>query len=162
MLKIISGGQTGIDRMALELAKKLYVKTGGYAPKDYMTEYGPDSSLKEFGLIETETSNYSYRTKCNIKLASGTILFGNTESNGSKLLIRYCKSHFYPFIINPTVEEIVNYIKDLSQLTLDGSVILNIAGNRHSKISYEDLDKYEETLKWGLIKSGKKISTADE
>jgi hypothetical protein len=151
MLKIISGGQTGIDRMALEVAKELGIETGGYAPKGYLTEIGSDLTLKGFGLEETETSDYNYRTKCNIRSASGSILFGNIESNGSKLLIRYSTVHFYPFIINPTSERIVNYINDLKQLTKDGSVILNIAGNRGSKISEKDLNKYCEILKQALI-----------
>jgi len=152
MLKIISGGQTGIDRMALEVAKELGIETGGYAPKGYLTENGSDLTLKEFGLEENETSDYNYRTKYNIRSASGSILFGNTESNGSKLLIRYCTVHFHPFIMNPTSEKIVNYVNDLKQLTKDGSVILNIAGNRGSKISKENLNKYREILKQSLIK----------
>ena len=41
--KIISGGQTGIDRMALELARELGLGTGGTAPKGYTTESGPDA-----------------------------------------------------------------------------------------------------------------------
>ena len=161
MLKIISGGQTGIDRMALEVAKELGIRTGGYIVNSYKTEDGYDLSLKEFGLIEMETTSYSERTKKNIESASGSILFGDINSLGSKLLIKYSTEFFYPFIINPTSEKIVDYINNLKQLTKDGSVILNIAGNRGSKISEENLNKYREILKWGLIKSGKKISTND-
>lgn len=150
MLKIISGGQTGVDRMALELAKELGFETGGFAPKDYLTENGSDLSLKDFGLIETEHKNYNYRTKQNIRLASGTILFGNIESPGSKLLIKYCKVHYCPFIINPTWQEIESYINNLKQLTKDNSVILNIAGNRGSKISEQNLNNYKKTLYLGL------------
>lgn len=151
MLKIISGGQTGIDRMALEIAKELGIRTGGYIVKDYKTEDGSDFSLKEFGLIEMENTDYPKRTKKNIESASGSILFGDKTSLGSKLLIKYSTEFFYPFIINPTSEEIVDYINDLKQLTKDGSVILNIAGNRGSKISKEDLNKYREILKQALI-----------
>lgn len=150
MLKIISGGQSGIDRMALELAKEMRFETGGYAPKNYMTEFGSCKELKDFGLIETESSSYMYRTKCNIKLANGSILFGNPESTGGKLLIRYSKAHFHSFIINPVSDEIENYIKDLKEISVDGNVILNIAGNRASKISEEDLNNYKKTLYLGL------------
>ena len=152
MLKIISGGQTGIDRMALEVAKELGIKTGGYIVKNYKTENGYDFSLKEFGLIEMETIDYSQRTKKNIESASGSILFGNVNSLGSKLLIKYSTEFFCPFIINPTFEKIVDYINNLKQLTSNGSVVLNIAGNRGSKISKEDLNKYREILKQALIK----------
>ncbi|MFA4842787.1 MAG: pyruvate kinase, partial [Candidatus Omnitrophota bacterium] len=47
--KIISGGQTGADRGALEGAKIAGLPTGGWAPKDYHTAKGPDPALKEFG-----------------------------------------------------------------------------------------------------------------
>lgn len=151
MLKIISGGQTGIDRMALEIAKELGIKTGGYIVKGYRTEDGCDFSLKEFGLTEMENTDYPKRTKKNIESASGSVLFGNQQSLGSRLLIKYSTEFFYPFIINPTSKKIVNYINDLKQLTKDGSVILNIAGNRASKISKEDLNKYREILKQALI-----------
>lgn len=152
MLKIISGGQTGIDRMALEVAKELGIRTGGYIVKGYRTEDGCDFNLKEFGLTEMENIDYPKRTKKNIESASGSILFGDKESLGSKLLIKYSTEFFYPFIVNPTSEKIVNYINDLKQLTKDDSVILNIAGNRGSKISKEDLNKYREILKQALIK----------
>jgi len=151
MLKIISGGQTGIDRMALEVAKELGIETGGYTVNGYRTEDEYDISLKEFGLIQMETTSYPERTKKNIEVASGSVLFGDQESLGSRLLIKYSTEFFYPFIINPTSEKIVNYINDLKQLTKDGSVILNIAGNRGSKISKEDLNKYRDILKQALI-----------
>lgn len=47
--KIISGGQTGIDRIALEVAGELYVPTGGTAGKGFFTESGPDLTLADYG-----------------------------------------------------------------------------------------------------------------
>jgi hypothetical protein len=41
-LKIISGGQTGIDRIALEVARELVFPAGGSAPRDFTTELGSD------------------------------------------------------------------------------------------------------------------------
>ena len=156
-LKIISGGQTGVDKMALELAKELGIKTGGFTVKGYLTEKGPDLSLKDFNLIEIDSVDFPKRTKLNVKLASGTILFGDLNSRGSKLVKNHCLLHFHPIICNPTSEEITSYIKDLKKISEDETVILNIAGNRASKISKEDLDKYREILKWGIIKSGEKL-----
>ena len=150
MIRIISGGQTGVDRMALELAKEMGITTGGYAPKGYLTENGPDLSLKEFGLEETETESYPYRTKKNLLLASGTILFGDINSRGSQLVIKYCTTRFHPFIINPTSGEIIDYINNLKELNKDDNVILNIAGNRGSKISKDELQYYKVILKVAL------------
>jgi hypothetical protein len=41
-MKIISGGQTGVDRLALDVAKSLNIATGGTAPNGYLTENGSD------------------------------------------------------------------------------------------------------------------------
>ena len=46
--KIISGGQTGADREALETARDLGIETGGFVPKGWLTEDGPDYSLHDF------------------------------------------------------------------------------------------------------------------
>lgn len=60
--KIISGGQTGADRGGLEAARTLGIPTGGTAPRGYLTETGPDESLREFGLTESKSSAYVVRT----------------------------------------------------------------------------------------------------
>ena len=43
IFKIISGGQTGADKGGLIAAKKANIKTGGIAPKGFMTEAGKRS-----------------------------------------------------------------------------------------------------------------------
>ena len=50
--KIISGGQTGIDRLGLEVGKELGLETGGTTTPGYYTENGRDESLKDFGVTE--------------------------------------------------------------------------------------------------------------
>lgn len=141
-MRIISGGQTGIDRMGLEVAKELGLFTGGYAPKGYKTETGNDSSLAGFGLKEHTSTEYNQRTEINVMLSGGTIIFGDENSAGSKATIKFLKKHQKPYLINPTVEDIKVFIK-----TKD---IVNIAGNRASKLSEEQLNLYRETLKQGL------------
>lgn len=57
---IISGGQTGVDRIALEVARELNIPTDGTVPCGYITESGKDSSLKLFNVIEhTSSHNHS-------------------------------------------------------------------------------------------------------
>jgi hypothetical protein len=59
--KIISGGQTGADQAALDVAIKLGIPYGGWIPKGRLTENGPlDSKYK---LKEMETTNYNKRTE---------------------------------------------------------------------------------------------------
>lgn len=129
-IKIISGGQTGIDRLALEVARQEGLPTGGNAPRYYMTDAGPDSSLKAFGLKETLSWEYPPRTKQNVFDSDGTILFGDMESRGCQLTIKICKSMKKPYLINPrTHGPVVEFVKK------NNIKVLNIAGNRMKNLS---------------------------
>lgn len=142
-MRIISGGQTGIDRMALEVATELNINTGGYAPKGYRTELGLDKSLAAYGLREHPSSNYNHRTEVNVMLSDGTIIFGNQESSGTKKTIEFLDKHHKPYLINPTADEINKFIQN--------KLVLNVAGNRGSKLTENQLEFYRQTLKEGLI-----------
>lgn len=124
---IISGGQTGADRAALEIATELGIRTGGKAPKGYMTENGPDLSLRDvYGLKEHRSSNYRLRTQVNVAASSATTLFGNKHTLGSRATVSSCHQLWRPLIINPTVEQLYHFILAYEV------VILNVAGNRLS------------------------------
>lgn len=59
--KVISGGQTGADRAGLEVAHKLGLETGGWAPSGYVTSLGRDRSLgTKFGLKELRLESKYY------------------------------------------------------------------------------------------------------
>lgn len=139
-MKVISGGQTGIDRMGLEVAKQLGMETGGMAPKDYWTEVGSDPSLKEFGLTEDLVRGYMPRTIHNINVSDGTVIFGDERSPGSRNTCSYCKLLKKPFIINPNVSQLWHFI------TLNRIQILNVAGNRASKLTQEQIEMYRTIL----------------
>jgi len=142
-MTIISGFQTGIDQMGLEVARELGLPTGGFAPKDFRTENGSQRKLAElYGIKEHSSGDYNARTELNIQLSGGTIIFGDINSPGSRATLRFLKKHGKPYLINPSVEEIKAFKKYQD--------IINIAGNRGSKISKEDLEKYRQTLKEGL------------
>lgn len=73
--KIISGGQTGIDRLGLEVGKELGLETGGTTTPGYYTENGRDESLKDFGVTEIspETINIYAGTGENADLSNFAI-----------------------------------------------------------------------------------------
>lgn len=131
--KIISGGQSGADRGGLEAAKKLGIPTGGYCPKGWLTENGPDYSLKEFGLKEMETAVYDKRTIKNVTESDGTIIFcnldskGRIKSHGSALTHRATLELKKPVLINPDMEKFSEWLK------INKIKILNIAGSRESE-----------------------------
>jgi hypothetical protein len=125
LLTIISGGQTGADRGALEGAKKAGLPTGGTAPKGYLTEKGPDPDLKKFGLKESFSADYAVRTERNVLDADGTAIFATRlESDGTRITIQLAKKYKKPLLVNPTAEELKKFAQ--------GKKILNIAGNRES------------------------------
>ena len=138
--KVISGGQTGIDLIGLTVAKKLNIQTGGVAPKGYRTEEGFNLSLKEYGLTESKSSDYDVRTKENIISSDGTVLFGNLNSPGTKLTLKILSQNNKPFITNPTAGELQKWL-------LENEIkVLNVAGNRASKLSQDQINTYTQIL----------------
>lgn len=142
--KVISGGQTGADRIGLEIAKELGIATGGIAPKGYKTESGNDPSLKDFGLTESNSDSYAMRTEKNVLLSNATVLFGDMSSPGSKQTIKYLKKYKKPYIENPTQEELAEF------LAVNNVSTLNVAGNRGSKFSEAQADIAKDVLKGAL------------
>src|SRR5262245_13445725 len=80
-LKIISGGQTGVDRAALEWALARGIPHGGWCPKGRRAEDG--IIPPRFQLEETDSDNPSVRTRGNIRDSNGTVIFsGSLELSG--------------------------------------------------------------------------------
>ena len=71
--KIISGGQTGADRAALDVAIKFNIPHGGWIPKGRKAEDGrlPD----RYQLQEMPTPSYPERTEQNVIDSDGTLIF---------------------------------------------------------------------------------------
>jgi len=63
--RIISGGQTGVDRAAFDFALENNIAVGGFIPKNRRAEDGA-ISLKYPNLCETETEDYERRTELNV------------------------------------------------------------------------------------------------
>ena len=125
--RIISGGQTGADTGALLAAVDLGIKTGGWAPKGYLTEKGANWDLKSYGLVQHSSPNYPPRTRMNCQDSDLTVIFGDVRSTGSKLTISICQEDGIPCLLNPDAVELRTMCEDL------GVEILNVAGNRASK-----------------------------
>ncbi|MDR3711517.1 MAG: putative molybdenum carrier protein [Puia sp.] len=140
-MKIITGGQTGIDRYALEIARDLGFETGGTAARNFMTEIGPDPSLALLGLIENDSLDYPVRTLKNVLDADGTLLLGNVSSSGSSLTRRLCRDHGKPILINPGIPQFLVFIRFYRIETL------HVAGNRESRLNLEDAVKYHNWLR---------------
>lgn len=130
--KIISGGQTGADKAGLDAARDAGIVTGGTAPKGYRIclydgTDGSDLSLKDFGLEEASTKNYNFRTIKNVITSDGTLWVGYQDSPGGKLTINTCIKYEKPYIINPSVKNLKEWVEE------NNIEVLNVAGNRLSE-----------------------------
>lgn len=85
---IVSGGQTGVDRAALDLAIELGIPHEGWCPKGRVAEDGPIDLC--YQLKELVSSNYADRTRQNILDSDATlILYSNELQGGSYLTARF-------------------------------------------------------------------------
>lgn len=153
--KIISGGQTGADRGGLEAARKLRIDTGGVVPFNYLTEDGPDPTLEQFsGLTVLKKMPialaYINRSKMNVDMACGTVVFMPTKSPGSDRTIAYCKTGMWRSDSNDVPEKPyrpVHVVTGFSEehrssfmhwLASNDIKVLNVAGNRQSRSGVSD------------------------
>jgi hypothetical protein len=92
ILKIISGGQTGADRAALDFAIKHRISHGGWCPKGRRSEDGTIPS--QYQLQETPSTNYLQRTEWNVRDSDGTVIFSISEhlTGGSSVRLAIRKS----------------------------------------------------------------------
>jgi len=84
--KIVSGGQTGADRAALDFAIKNNIHHGGWIPKSRLTEEGPLPT--HYQLWEMETRSYAKRTEQNVIDSDGTLILSHGELSGGSDLTR--------------------------------------------------------------------------
>ena len=87
--KIVSGGQTGVDRAGLEAAIALGLPYGGWVPKGRLAEDGV-VPLKYVGMQEHTSSNYAVRTKANVRDSDATLIIAPSLplSGGTMLTLR--------------------------------------------------------------------------
>ncbi len=78
--KIISGGQTGADRAALDVALKFGIPHGGWIPKGRKTEKGPLPEM--YRLKEMPTESYKARTEKNVQESDGTLIIARGKLTG--------------------------------------------------------------------------------
>lgn len=131
--KIISGGQTGVDRGALLAAIELGIEHGGYCPRGRLAEDGPIDA--RFQLAETESTAYHIRTEKNVLESSGTlIVFRGLLVGGTALTEKFALRHQRPCLnidLNqPQPPVRVEVIR--GWLRKHRIEVLNIAGPRES------------------------------
>lgn len=130
--KIISGGQTGADRAALDAALKVGFPIGGSCPAGRLAEDGPISEA--YSLTEI-SGGYRQRTKQNVLNADGTVIFyRDYMSGGTEATVLFCIKHQKPYklidISLMTPESAAKLVVSFCQEFSVG--VLNVAGPRAS------------------------------
>jgi hypothetical protein len=152
-VKIISGGQTGVDRAALDVALKHGIESGGWCPTGRVDEIGripdryPVEQLEDGGFIE--------RTLQNVKDSDGTvIIYPGKLSGGTEQTLHFCVEQRRPHELidasNVSTQKAAQLIADfVRENKID---ILNVAGPRASEwpegydYAYRTLDSFLDAL----------------
>ena len=141
--KVISGGQTGADRAALDAAITCGVPHGGWCPKGRRAEDGVLSV--SYNLLEQDTDDYPSRTRANVEAADGTLIFSHGPLTGGSLLTRRCAEEmgrpcFHVDLLDDSLstEDVAGFFSGF------GSMILNVAGPRASG----DPEVYNAVFRW--------------
>ncbi len=82
--RLISGGQTGVDRAALDVALALGIPCGGWCPQGRRAEDGPIDP--RYPLEETSWSGYPQRTEWNVRDSDGTLILPQGKPDGGTAL----------------------------------------------------------------------------
>ena len=140
--KIISGGQTGADRAALDVAVKFDIEHGGWIPRGRRTEEGVLPA--KYHLVEMASSDYRQRTRQNILDSHGTVILSRGSlTGGSKLTQTVAQGLGRPYchIDLLTAEEFEAAIVLKSFIRDNEIQILNVAGPRlsHQPMIYQDV-----------------------
>ncbi len=129
--KIISGGQTGVDRAALDAALDLGFPCGGWCPQGRLAEDGaiPD----KYPLVETASPSYPVRTQRNVLESDGTLIITRGEpSGGTALTVEITRKLARPCLVLDLREQLG--VKPVREWLREHRIhVLNVAGPRESQ-----------------------------
>jgi hypothetical protein len=132
--KITSGGQTGVDRAALDWAIEHGLPHGGWCPRGRRAEDGPLADCYE--LTETPSAVYAERTRWNVRDSDATVIFslGKRLSGGSLLTRQIAEELGRPYLHLWPSESVELLGRRLAAFITEHRVaILNVAGPRASE-----------------------------
>ncbi len=129
--KIVSGGQTGVDRGALDAAIGLGIPHGGWCPQGRLAEDG--TIPLRYRLSETDSPEYRVRTEQNVLDSDATLILYRQElSGGTELTWRLAQRHRKPCLLvdldsPPELDAVRRFLSE------SGAETLNVAGPRESQ-----------------------------
>jgi hypothetical protein len=132
--KVISGGQTGVDRAGLDAAINAGIPIGGYCPRGRRAEDGTIPEI--YPLIELESTESHYRTEKNVIESDGTLILNKgILSEGTELTHYFTVKYGKPsLIIQLDADQLIEPSHVIRWIQGQYINVLNIAGPRESKI----------------------------
>ena len=129
--KVVSGGQTGVDRGALDAAMETGLETGGWCPRERLAEDGRIPT--QYAVSELDSDRYEERTEKNVLDSSATLILCRQQmSGGTKYTCDIAERHGKPYlVVDPDDSESVTVARNWLNRTQP--VTLNVAGPRESK-----------------------------
>jgi hypothetical protein len=146
--KIVSGGQTGVDRAALDVAISQGIEHGGWAPQGRLAEDGPIAS--KYRLKESQSSDPAQRTEWNVRDSDATLILSSLPLGGGTALTQHLaiRDERPLLVINLDLHSIASAVDSvLGWLDCTDGNVLNVAGPRGSEqpqaynLTYEILRK---------------------
>ncbi len=128
--KIVSGGQTGVDRAALDVAIRLGIPHGGWCPRGRIAEDG--TIPMHYHLSELDSADYVHRTRQNVIDSDATlILYSGRLTGGTALTNRIAKELSKP-LHRIRLDVPLKLTAVVDWLTVNNVKVLNVAGPRGS------------------------------
>ena len=128
--RIVSGGQTGVDRAALDAAMSLGIPCGGWCPRGRRAEDGPIPD--RYPLTETKSAKYAVRTRRNVRDSEGTLILAIGEpTGGTELTVDIATRRNRPCLVVSLNEE-PEAAAVAEWIAANRITALNVAGPRES------------------------------
>ncbi len=135
--RIISGGQTGVDRGALDAAIVLGIAHGGWCPKGRRAEDGPIAD--KYQLTETDSIDYTIRTEKNVADSDGTLILYREQLQRGTLLTHKIAKQIGKPLLRVRLDRPVSIDRVVRWLAEHSIHVLNVAGPRAS--SYPTIEQ---------------------
>jgi len=130
-LTIVSGGQTGVDRAALDVALELGLACGGWCPKGRLAEDGPIS--ERYPLRETVSDAYQERTIRNVVECDATLVLApGLPTAGTAFTVEAARTHGRPVLVIDLDDDVTTPAEAAAWITARHVDTLNVAGPRES------------------------------
>lgn len=154
--KVISGGQTGVDRAALDAAMEAGIAVGGSCPKGRRAEDGPIPQC--YPLEELAGPEYSSRTEKNVADSDATLILNiGSLTEGSRATYDFTLRRHKPcLLVQLDAGEMVAPAEVVRWLDREQVKVLNVAGPRESKLPggiYQQARRYLTGL-FSILKRG--------